>query len=110
MAQPEGTEILPGMAADAAIEAKLPEGTGRTGITIPASATFADSNIEVTNVWVIDSVTHILSRRSVETGRLSPSGLLITGGLEAGEWIVVAGTHSLSDGQEVKIIESGDAQ
>jgi hypothetical protein len=36
--------------------------------------------------------------------------MLITSGLEAGEWIVVAGTHSLSDGQEVKIIESGETQ
>jgi len=110
MEQPEGGEILPGMAGEASIEARLPEGTGRTGITIPATATFAGSDIEVTNVWVIDPATNGLSRRSVETGRLSSSGMLITSGLEAGEWIVVAGTHSLSDGQEVKIIESGDAQ
>jgi len=110
MEQPEGGEILPGMAGEATIEARLPEGTGRTGITIPATATFAGSDIEVTNVWVIDPVTNSLSRRAVETGRLSSSGMLITAGLEAGEWIVVAGTHSLSDGQEVKIIESGDAQ
>ena len=110
MAQPEGGEILPGMAGEATIEARLPEGTGRTGITIPATAMFAGSDIEVTNVWVIDPATNSLSRRAVETGRLSSSGMLITAGLEAGEWIVVAGTHSLSDGQEVKIIESGDAQ
>ena len=110
MAQPEGGEILPGMAGEATIEARLPEGTGRTGITIPATAMFAGSDIEVTNVWVIDPATNSLSRRAVETGRLSSSGVLITAGLEAGEWIVVAGTHSLSDGQEVKIIESGDAQ
>ena len=110
MAQPEGGEILPGMAGEATIEARLPEGTGRTGITIPATAMFAGSDIEVTNVWVIDPATNMLSQRAVETGRLSSSGMLITSGLEAGEWIVVAGTHSLSDGQEVKIIESGDAQ
>ena len=108
--QPESAEILPGMAGEATIEARLPEGTGRTGITIPASATFANSDIEVTNVWVIDPDTHVLSRRAVETGQLTSSGMLITAGLEAGEWIVVAGTHSLSDGQEVKIIESGDKQ
>ena len=110
MAQPEGGEILPGMAGEATIEARLPECTGRTGITIPATAMFAGSDIEVTNVWVIDPATNMLSQRAVETGRLSSSGMLITSGLEAGEWIVVAGTHSLSDGQEVKIIESGDAQ
>jgi RND family efflux transporter MFP subunit len=110
MEQPEGAEILPGMAGDVTIEAKLPEGSGRTGITIPASAMFAGSDIEVTNVWVIDPANNVLSRRVVETGSLSSSGLMITAGLEAGEWIVVAGTHSLSDGQEVKIIESGETQ
>ena len=108
--QPENGEILPGMAGEATIEARLPEGTGRTGITIPATATFAGSDIKVTNVWVIDPATNILSRRAVETGRVSSSGLLITDGLEAGEWIVVAGTHSLSDGQEVKIIDSGETR
>ena len=108
--QPENGEILPGMAGEAAIEARLPEGTGRTGIAIPATATFAGSDIKVTNVWVIDPATNILSRRAVETGRVSSSGLLITDGLEAGEWIVVAGTHSLSDGQEVKIIDSGETR
>ena len=30
---PDGAEILPGMAGEATIEARLPEGTGRTGIT-----------------------------------------------------------------------------
>jgi RND family efflux transporter MFP subunit len=108
--QPEGAEILPGMAGEATIEARLPEGTGRTGITIPATATFADSNIEVTNVWVIDPDTNVISRRAIETGKLSSSGMLVTSGLEAGDWIVVAGTHVLSDGQGVKIIGSGDAQ
>lgn len=110
MAQPEVGEILPGMAGEASIEARLPEGTGKTGITIPATSTFAGSDIEVTNVWVIDPETNILSRRPVETGEISSSGLLIKGGLEAGEWIVVAGTHSLSDGQKVKIIKSGETK
>ena len=105
--QPESGEILPGMAGEASIEARLPEGTGRTGISIPATATFAGSDIKVTNVWVIDPTTNTLSRRAVETGRVSSSGLLITDGLKAGEWIVVAGTSSLSDGQEVKIVDSG---
>ena len=56
-----------------------------------------------------DPATNTLSRRVVETGRVSSSGLLITDGLKAGEWIVVAGTSSLSDGQEVKIVDSGVA-
>ncbi len=110
MDQPAEGEILPGMAGNATIQARLPERAGRTGISIPATAAFASADIDITNVWVIDPVTNTLSRREVETGNLTSSGLLVTGGLEAGEWIVTAGTHSLSDGQEVTIIDSGDAQ
>ncbi len=110
MEQPENGEILPGMAGEAVIQARLPESAGKTGITIPATAAFASSDIDVTNVWVIDTTTNTLSRREVQTGEVTTSGLLITGGLEAGDWIVTAGTHSLSDGQEVRIVDSGDAQ
>ncbi len=110
MEQPENGEILPGMAGEAVIQARLPESAGKTGITIPVTAAFASSDIDVTNVWVIDTTTNTLSRREVQTGEVTTSGLLITGGLEAGDWIVTAGTHSLSDGQEVRIVDSGDAQ
>jgi len=110
MAQPENGEILPGMAGEATIAARLPESVGRTGIYIPATAAFAGTDIKVTNVWIVDPVTNTLSRREVETGELTSSGLLITGGLEAGEWVVTAGTAYVSEGQEVTIIDSGDAQ
>jgi len=110
MAQPEGAKILPGMAGKAIIQAKLPESAGKTGISIPASAAFAGSDIKLTNVWVIDPQSKILSRREVEAGEPTSAGLLIKSGLEAGEWIVTAGTHSLSEGQVVKIIDAGDAQ
>ena len=110
MEQPENGEILPGMAGEAVIQAQLPESAGKTGITIPATAAFASSDIDVTNVWVIDTTTNTLSRREVQTGEVTTSGLLITGGLDADDWIVTAGTHSLSDGQEVRIVDSGDAQ
>ncbi len=110
MDQPAEGGILPGMAGEATIQARLPENAGKTGITIPATAAFAGSDIDVTNVWIIDTTTNTLSRREVQTGEVTTSGLLITGGLEAGDWIVTAGTHSLSDGQEVTIVDSGDAQ
>jgi RND family efflux transporter MFP subunit len=110
MAQPEGGKILPGMAGKATIQVRLPESAGKTGISIPASAAFAGSDIKVTNVWVVDTATSTLSRREVEPGEPTTSGLLIKSGLQAGEWIVTAGTHSLTEGQVVKIIDSGNAQ
>jgi multidrug efflux pump subunit AcrA (membrane-fusion protein) len=110
MAQPGDGKILPGMAGTATIRAKLPQSAGKTGISIPASAAFAGSDINVTNVWVIDLESKVLSRREIKTGAPTSSGLLITEGLEAGEWIVTAGTHSLSEGQQVSIVDSGDSQ
>ena len=110
MAQPEGGKILPGMAGKATIQAQLPESAGKTGISIPVSAVFAGSDIKVTNVWIVDVATSTLSRREVEPGEPTSAGLLIKSGLEAGEWIVTAGAHSLSEGQAVKIIDTGNAQ
>lgn len=110
MAQPKDGKILPGMAGEAKIQASLPESAGKTGISIPASAAFADSDIEKTNVWVIDPESKILSKREVETGEPTSSGLFIRSGLTAGEWIVTAGTHTLTEGQQVRIVDSGDAQ
>jgi len=110
MAQPEGGKILPGMAGQATIQAQLPESAGKTGISIPVSAVFAGSDIKVTNVWIVDVATSTLSRREVEPGEPTSAGLLIKSGLEAGEWIVTAGAHSLSEGQAVKIIDTGNAQ
>lgn len=110
MAQPKDGKILPGMAGEAKIQARLPESAGKTGISIPASAAFADSDIEKTNVWVIDPESKILSKREVKTGEPTSSGLLIIDGLTAGEWIVTAGTHTLTEGQQVRIVDSGDAQ
>jgi RND family efflux transporter MFP subunit len=110
MGQPKEGKILPGMAGSAIVKARLPESAGKTGISIPASAAFAGADIKLTNVWVIDSETKTLSRREVQAGNLTASGLLIMGGLEAGEWIVTAGTHSLSDGQQVTVVGSGAAK
>jgi RND family efflux transporter MFP subunit len=110
MEQPKNGKILPGMAGKATVEARLPESAGKTGISIPASAAFASADINITNVWVIDPETKILSRREIQAGNLTSAGLLIMGGLEAGEWIVTAGTHSLSEGQQVTIVDSGDAK
>lgn len=110
MEQPGEGKILPGMAGKATVVARLPERAGKTGISIPASAAFASADINITNVWVIDPESKTLTRREVQAGNLTSSGLLIMGGLEAGEWIVTAGTHSLSEGQQVSIIDSGDAK
>ncbi len=101
MTQPEGAEILSGMAGEAAIEADLPQEAREVGIQIPATAVFTGADPSQSFVWVIDEASNTLVRREVETGRLSEFGVLIRNGLQAGDWIVVAGVSALDEGDEV---------
>ncbi len=107
MEQPDGAEILPGMAGLARIQGQLPE-TVETGLHVPPTALFAGTDTERSYVWVIenDGVT----RREVQTGTLTTNGVLITSGLEPGELIVAAGVSALVDGQNVRIIDVGESQ
>lgn len=111
--QPEGAEILPGMASEVKIEAELPENSDRLGIQLPTTALFTQDDPQVTYIWVIDRTTDSLQRREVQTGDLSEFGVLIKSGLEAEEWVVVAGVSLLSEGDPVKILglpEESEAQ
>ena len=35
----------------------------------------------------------------------SPAGVVVTEGLQPGQWIVTAGVHSLEEGQTVRILD-----
>lgn len=107
MEQPESAKILPGMAGQAKIQAQLPESVD-TGLHVPPTALFADTDTETSYVWVIEN--DAVTRREVQTGSLTTNGVLITGGLNAGELIVAAGVSALSDGQSVRIIDVGESQ
>jgi len=112
MDQPPGVEILPGMAGQAAVSAKLPKDAKQVGIEIPLTAVSSAGDLGKSAdepgksfVWVIDGTAKTLSRREVDVSQLSTFGVLVKSGLEPGEWIVVKGVHSLREGQEVKIID-----
>lgn len=102
MQQPEGVEILSGMAGQAYIRSQLPDSADITGIEVPATAVFTEHDPSKSYVWIIDDASKTLSRREVETGRLSRYGVLIRSGLNPGDSIVIKGVHSLSEGQKVR--------
>ncbi len=107
MDQPDGARILPGMAGQAAIQAQLPE-TVESGVHVPPTALIAGTDTERSYVWVIDN--DVVTRREVQTGALTTTGVLVTGGLNPGELIVAAGVSMLSDGQSVRVIDTEGAQ
>lgn len=103
MDQPEDIKILPGMAGRTVrSDAKLPDDVRETGVEVPVSATFSPEEGGKTYVWVIDEGTMTVKRREVTTGKLKSTGILVTEGLQPGEWIAVAGVHLLREGQQVR--------
>ncbi len=105
MEQPEGAEILPGMAGSARIAARLPEAASSTGIQVPATAIFAGQDPDKSYVWVIDETSKAIASREIQIGRLSNAGVVVRSGLSAGEWIVTKGVHSVREGQVVRIMD-----
>ena len=58
-----------------------------------------------TSVWVIDNVKNnigIALARAVVAGPFTEDGVKITQGLHAGELVVIAGAHTLTNGQKVR--------
>ncbi len=102
MDHPDDVSILAGMAGDARITSRPPE-FEEAGIAIPATAVFSDGASSDTFVWVCDLSSRTLERRKVEARYFSDTGLRVQSGLSAGEWVVVAGVHSVREGQEVRI-------
>lgn len=103
MDQPADIKILPGMAGRASGRPEVPGNLDETGVELSVSAVFSDDG-ERSYVWVIeDGVAH---RREVEVGQLSARGIIVSG-VKRGEWIAIAGVHTLEEGQKVRILESG---
>ena len=105
MDQPEGENIRPGMAARVRLVGRLPEQAREIGLSIPATAIFNKGD-EGTYVYVVDESNMTLVQKPVEVGVLSDRGVLIKSGLSAGEWLVIAGVHSVSEGQQVRILDA----
>ncbi len=107
MDQPENVTILPGMAGKAwpPHDTKIDNVPATMkGFDVPLSALLSGDNGQQSFVWVIDPKDGSVSRKDVQTGVLSDSGILIQG-LKGGEFIATAGVNTLREGQKVIIIE-----
>jgi len=105
MEQPADVEILPGMAGEASGWVEAPgEETGQS-LEVRISALSTDDNQE-NYVGVVDPEARTVRRRDVEVGETISRGVVVRG-LERGEWVAIAGTQALRDGQKVRLVESG---
>ena len=110
MDQPEDIKILPGMAGQASGEVQQPEESQQQGIEVPIGAVFTPDTEKQNYVWVIDDQAKTVTRRAVATGQLTEVGIIIMEGLKPGEWIALAGVHSLREGQQVSILEQASKE
>jgi RND family efflux transporter MFP subunit len=76
-------------------------GSGQSPVLrVPRSAVLKQGG--ETFVWIIDAPTSMVSLRKVNLAD-DEGGIRVTGGLAAGTRIAIAGIHSLTDGQQVRI-------
>jgi RND family efflux transporter MFP subunit len=76
-----------------------PEKAAGQQLTLPLAAIKRESQGSI--VWVFDSKTGQVKLRSVQTGAIVGNAVAIEQGLQAGEQVVAAGVHTLTDGQKV---------
>jgi RND family efflux transporter MFP subunit len=107
MDQPDDIKILAGMAGRAYGRPGSAQ-AGSDELVVPASAVFTPDNSTESKIWVVNRDTGIVSLRAITTGGFNNNGIVVTGGVEAGEWVATAGVHSLKEGQQVRILESGE--
>ena len=82
-------------------EFRVTASRGDTGLAVPASAVFnvrADEGF----VYLLDAKGSNVRAQAVQIGKVDDRQLIITGGIKAGDRIVVSGLGLLTDGAKVK--------
>lgn len=95
--------LRPGMAAEVSI--LLASEDVASGYLVPLSAIIPDENMKGGALFVFDSTTSQVNKRKVRVIGASENMLEISG-IRAGDVIVTAGVSFLSDGQQVKLLNT----
>jgi membrane fusion protein, multidrug efflux system len=64
---------------------------------------------DATAVWIYDEKSRSVSLRPIVVGQFREDGVIVTGGVATGEWIVAAGVHKLREGETVRPYEGSTA-
>jgi RND family efflux transporter MFP subunit len=104
MDQPEDFTVLAGMAGRARGLVKEGTETVAGGVHVPVGAVFTPETEDNNYVWVVDEQTGVVRLQEVVTGELVRAGIQVLDGLKPGDWIAIAGVHTLREGQQVSIV------
>lgn len=106
--------IKAGMAVEISIEFSVPSGAG---FTLPLSVLPFDGKLDPpkspdepgkTQVFVYDSESSTVNRRSVLVGGVRENSIIIVDGLKLGERVASAGVSFLREGQKVKLLSAAE--
>ncbi|NOR41137.1 MAG: efflux RND transporter periplasmic adaptor subunit [Gammaproteobacteria bacterium] len=104
MDQPEDFTVLAGMAGRARGLVKEGTETAAGGVHVPVGAVFTPETEDSNYVWVVDEQTGVVRLQAVVTGELVRAGIQVLEGLKPGDWVAIAGLHTLREGQQVSIM------
>ncbi len=78
-----------------------------TGIAVPLSAVFNDSETGEESVWIYIKESGTVSRKQVKLGALVNNNMvLIDSGLSTGDMILAAGVFNVYEGEKVNVLEN----
>ncbi len=105
MEQPEDVTILPGMAGQANATVRSNAEAVAKGYELLSAAVVTEEDGS-SFVWVLDLEAGTVRRRPVQLGEPTTRGVRVRG-VERGEWVAIAGTRTLREGQKVRLMEPG---
>jgi RND family efflux transporter MFP subunit len=103
VAPPSGVTIVPGMAGRATARPGPEIAERFKGVVVPLSAILSPDDVAGSFVWIVNDASRTVSRQKIELGEPVTGGINVKDGLKPGDLIVVAGVHSLQEGQAVRI-------
>ena len=97
--------IRPGMTAQVTLELADTAEESESVYLVPLSALAQRSDTTKSWVFVYDQTTSTVKKTSVEGTSVRQNDVVISGGVQTGDIIAVAGVSFLEDGQKVKLME-----
>jgi len=102
---PQNVPVLPGMTATVYVGRELLEDEIEgDGISVPVGSVMSEGTKRF--VWIVDSESMTVSKRTVTVAESIGEEVAITDGLKAGETIVSAGAAYLHDGMKIRPYEN----
>jgi len=95
-----GQDQLP-LGSTVSVLSGVPQLAGQSAIKVPTSALKQEG--QQSTVWVLDTTNMTVKSRAVQVANVDGNEVVLSGGLNVGEQVVVAGVHVLAPGQRVSL-------